>query len=66
MIAAYTAICSGVLANGRAAAAGMMRKAIVSSAPTILMAMATTSASTTMKTSLARSVATPSAAARSS
>ena len=65
-MAANRAICSGVSDSGRAAAAGMIRKAMVSSTPTILMAIATTSASTSTKMSLTRSTWVPSAAARSS
>jgi hypothetical protein len=52
---ASTAICSGVAANRRAVAAGMISSAVISNMPTIFMAMAMTSAIRSMKTSRERS-----------
>src|SRR5690606_2339377 len=61
--AAMTAILSGVPANRRAVAAGMMRSAVMSRTPTIFMAMAIIEASSKRKTSSARPVLIPSASA---
>ena len=56
---ANTAICSGVLENRRAAAAGMMSIEVISRIPISFMAMAMTKAIRSMKVSFTAKVGTP-------
>ena len=63
--AASSAICSGLRASWRAAAAGMISSDTISRMPTIFMPTATASAISSMKTACTRPTATPSACASS-
>ena len=63
---AVTAMDSGVRENRLAAAAGMIRRDVISNIPMIFMPMAITSASNNVKTSRIRKTGTPSACASSS
>ena len=65
MIQAVMAMTSGVRAKGRAAAAGMISIAAISSAPTTLIATATVTASASVNISCSRRGLTPLAVARS-
>ncbi len=59
-------MASGVRAKGRTAAAGMISNEMISSTPTIFMAMAITTANSTIKPRRTRMTGTPSARAISS
>ena len=65
IIAASTAIISGLGANRRAAAAGMINNDVINNIPTIFMAIAITAAINNIKIIRARSGCKPSAAANS-
>ena len=64
MMAAAMAIASGVLANGRAAAAGMISNADINNASTTLIATATTIAKAIVKINCSRRALIPLACAK--
>ena len=64
--AAMTAICSGVVENRLAVAAGMIISDVTSKIPTTFMASATITASNNMKARLTAFTGTPSTSANSS